>query len=155
LNYQTEAFDQDFEITGPVALCLDASIDIDDTNWIADLIDVDPDGNRMLLGTGYLKAQHRAIDESKTKPYAPAHPRLEPVPVPPGEIIRYAIQLMPVSNIFQKDHKLELIIRNQDDLLSKQGIWGVVMLPFMQDVTHTIHLGESHLLLPIIPNGKK
>lgn len=155
LSYQTEAFEQDFEVTGPVALYLDASIDIDDTNWIADLIDVYPDGNRMLLGTGYLKAQHRAIDESITKPYAPAHPRQEPIPVPPGQVIRYAIQLMPLSNIFQKGHKIELVVRNQDDLLSKLGIWGVIMLPFMRDVTHTIRFGESHLLLPVIPTGKK
>ena len=155
LTYQTEAFGQDFEVTGPVALYLDASIDIDDTNWIADLIDVDSDGNRMLLGTGYLKAQHRAIDESITKPYAPANPRQEPVPVPPGEVIRYAIQLMPLSNIFQKGHKMELVVRNQDDLLSKLGIWGVIMLPFMRNVTHKIHFGESHLLLPVIPTGKK
>jgi hypothetical protein len=155
LSYQTEAFEQDFEVTGPVALYLDASIDIDDTNWIADLIDVYPDGNRMLLGTGYLKAQHRAIAESITKPYAPAHPRQEPIPVPPGQVIRYAIQLMPLSNIFQKGHKIELVVRNQDDLLSKLGIWGVIMLPFMRDVTHKIHFGESHLLLPVIPTGNK
>jgi hypothetical protein len=62
---------------------------------------------------------------------------------------------MPLSNIFKKGHKMELVIRNQDDLLSKLGIWGVVMLPFMRDATHVIHFGESHLLLPVIPaNGK-
>ena len=60
------------------------------------------------------------------------HPRKEPVPVPPGEVIEYAIAMMPTATILQKGHTMELIIRNQDDLLSTQGIWGVYLLPFMQ-----------------------
>jgi len=47
---------------------------------------------------------------------------------------------------------MELVIRNQDDLLSRLGIWGVYMCPFMRTVTHTIHLGKSHLVLPVIPS---
>jgi hypothetical protein len=58
--------------------------------------------------------------------------------------------MMPTATIFQKGHAMELIIRNQDDLLSTQGIWGVYLLPFMQTVTHHIHVGHSHLLLPVI-----
>ena len=48
---------------------------------------------------------------------------------------------------------MELIIRNQDDLLSRLGTWGVYHLPFMRTVTHTIHFGKSHLLLPVIPSA--
>ena len=46
---------------------------------------------------------------------------------------------------------MELIVRNQDDLLSRLGTWGVYHLPFMRTVTHRIHFGKSHLLLPVIP----
>ena len=151
LRYSTGLLEKDMEVTGPIALYLEASIDQDDTNWMVDLVDVDPEGNRMLLSNGYLKAAHRAIDEDESKPYLPIHPRQEPVPVPPGEVIEYAISLMPVSNVFKKGHAIELIIRNQDDLLSKQGIWGVYMLPFMRKVTHNIYFGKSRLLLPLIP----
>ncbi len=64
------------------------------------------------------------------------------------------LAMMPTSNVFKKGHSLELIIRNQDDLLGRLGTWGVYMLPFMQTVTHQIHFGESHLLLPVIsPHG--
>ena len=151
LRYSTEPFEEDLEITGPIALYLEASIDHDDTNWMADLVDVDPEGKRTLLTNGYLKAAHRALDEEKSKPYLPVHPRREPVPVPKGKPVEYAISLMAVSNVFQKGHSMELIIRNQDDLLCKQGIWGVYMLPFMHRVTHVIHYGRSHLLLPVVP----
>ena len=50
-----------------------------------------------------------------------------------------------------KGSSLQLVIRNQDDVLSRLGTWGVYMLPFMQTVTHEIHFGESHLLIPYIP----
>lgn len=153
LKYRSAPVDEDMEIVGPVACHLEASIDIDDTNWMVDLIDVAPDGTRQLLSTGYLKAKFRALDEKKSKPWQPIHPRQEPVPVVPGEVGHYAIQMMPTANVFKRGHSIELVIRNQDDLLSRLGTWGVYMLPFMQTVTHTIHLGNSHVLLPLMPRA--
>jgi predicted acyl esterase len=143
----------DTEVTGPIALYLEATIDIDDTNWMADLVDVDPEGNRQWVSVGYLKAKFRALDESESKPYLPIHPRQDPVPVTPGKKTEYAISMMSTSVIFQKGHSMELIIRNQDDVLSRLGTWGTYMLPFMQTVTHNIHFGNSYLLLPVIPAG--
>jgi uncharacterized protein len=151
LTYQTAPFTKGTEITGPVALYLDAAIDKDDTNWMADLVMVAPDGKRQLLSNGWLKAAHRALDENKSKPYDPIHPRQDPVPVPRGKVVRYAIALLPTACVFGKGSSLQLVIRNQDDVLSRLGTWGVYMLPFMQTVTHEIHFGESHLLIPYIP----
>lgn len=150
LNYNTGPLDRDLEVTGPIALNLFASIDIDDTNWFADLVDVDPEGNRQLISSGGLKAKHRAVDEARSKPYYPIHPWAEPVPVPPGEILEYNMAMMPASCVFQKGHSMELIIRNQDDLMSRLAGWGVYHLPFMRTVTHEIYFGRSHLLLPVI-----
>ena len=151
LRYSTGPLEADMEVTGPLALYLEASIDIDDTNWMAELVDVDPQGDRQLISAGHLKAAHRALDANKSHPYLPIHPMQRPVPVPPGEVIEYAIAMMPTSNVFQKGHAVELVIRNQDDILSRLGTWGVYMLPFMRTVRHQIHFGKSHLLLPIIP----
>ena len=44
LKYTTGPLAVDIEVTGPIALYLEATIDIDDTNWMADLVDVDPEG---------------------------------------------------------------------------------------------------------------
>lgn len=154
LKYQSEPMEEEMEITGPVACHLDASIDIDDTNWMVDLIDVAPDGTRQLLSTGYLKAKFRALDEAKSKPWQPIHPRQEPVAIVPGEMNTYSIQMMPTANVFRKGHRVELVVRNQDDLLSRLGTWGVYMLPFMRTVTHTIHFGSSHVLLPLVPRAQ-
>ena len=141
-------------MTGPLALYLEAAIDIDDTNWMADLVDVDPKGNRQLVSSGYLKAAYRALDATKSLPYQPIHPRQDPVPVSPGEVVEYAIAMMPTSNVFRKGHSMELIVRNQDDLLSRLGTWGAYHLPFMRTVTHHIHFCKSHLLLPVIPASR-
>ena len=154
LRYSTGPLRKDTELTGPIALYLEASIDTDDTNWMADIIDVDPEGNRQLISLGYLKAKFRALDLSKSKPYLPVHPRQEPVPVPPDKHIEYAISMMPTSVVFQKGHSIELVIRNQDDIFSRLGTWGVYMLPFMQTVKHTVYFGNSHLLLPVIPASR-
>jgi predicted acyl esterase len=151
LRYSTGPLDKDLEVTGPLAFYLEASIDIDDTNWMVDLVDVDPKGNRQWLSVGYLKAAFRAVDKEKSKPYRPIHPRQEPVPVPAGKKTDYAIAMMPTSNVFRKGHSMELAIRNQDDLMGRLGLWGVYMLPFMRTVTHTIHFGKSYVFLPVIP----
>jgi predicted acyl esterase len=151
LSYSTGPLAEDTEITGPIALNLFASIDTDDTNWFADLVDVDPDGNRQLISSGGLKAAHRAVDEQRSTPYYPIHPWAEPVPVPQGEIIEYNVAMMPASCVFQKGHSIELIVRNQEDLLSRLALWGVHHMPLMRTVTHNIHFGKSHLLLPVIP----
>ena len=151
LTYRTEPLPHDIDITGYISLYLNASIDKEETNWMVDLMDVDPAGKRTLVSNGCLAAEHRALDEAMSKPYLPIHPRRDPVPVPVGEIIEYAIAIMPTSMIFKEGHSIELIIRNQDDLLSRLGAWGAHFLPHMQTVTHSIHFGESYLLLPVIP----
>lgn len=151
LRYATEPFVEDTEVIGEVVLHLDAAIDIDDTNWIGDVFDVDPEGNRFLISSGHLKAKFRACDEEKSLPYRPIHLRQEPVPVVPGQVNRYDIALTPTANVFQAGHRMEVVIRNQDDMLGTMAKNGVYLMPFMQTVTHTIHFGESHLLVPVIP----
>jgi putative CocE/NonD family hydrolase len=151
LAYRTGPLSQDLEITGYITLYLHASIDKSETNWMMDLVDVNPEGKKTLISNGYLAAEHRALDKAKSKPYLPIHLRKDPVPVPPGEVIEYAIPIVPTSTIIQKGHSIELIIRNQDDLLGRLGGWGVYFLPHMETVTHHIHFGKSHLLLPVIP----
>lgn len=115
---------EDMEVTGPVAFHLEAAIDIDETNWMVDLVDVAPDGGQQMLSQGYLKAKFRALDRDKSLPHMPVHPPQEPVPVKPGEVVSYAIQMMPTANVFKRGHLLQIIIHNQDDILSRLGTWG-------------------------------
>ncbi|MEW6663877.1 MAG: CocE/NonD family hydrolase [Thermodesulfobacteriota bacterium] len=157
LQYKTPPFSDDTEVTGPIALYLHMAIDTDDTNLMVDLMDVDVAGNEIPISRGYLKASHRETDETKSKPYKPFHPHTNPRPVIPGEINEYAVELMPVSNLFRSGHSLKLVIRSQDDLLhSRVGLWGLGHLPAARTVTHKIYRERGHqsyLLLPIIPKS--
>ncbi|MDH5696217.1 MAG: CocE/NonD family hydrolase, partial [Dehalococcoidia bacterium] len=91
LKYTTVPFVEPVEVTGPIALYIYASIDQENTNWIAILKDIAPDGSERELTRGWLKASHRAIDPGKSKPWSPYHIHINPEPVKPGKIYEYAI----------------------------------------------------------------
>ena len=152
LRYTTAPFDKDTEVTGHMVFRFDAAIDIDDTNWLIDIVDVSPKNERFVLGCGYLKAKFNTIDEEKSIDYYPCHKRQEPIPIVPGEINRYEIAICPTSSVFQKGHRMELIIHNQSDMMGRMAKNGVYWWPFMQTVKHTIYFGNSYLEVPIIPD---
>lgn len=157
VKYLSSPMTEDTEVTGPIALYLYASIDTDDTNWIVTLNDVSPHGAETILTGGWLKASHRAVDESKSKPWQPFHPHTESVPVVPGEICQYAIVIQPTSNVFKEGHSLKLEITSSD----YEGAYTHMKthfyhIPSSKITLHKIYHDKehpSHLLLPIIPKA--
>ncbi|ABW02323.1 CocE/NonD family hydrolase [Caldivirga maquilingensis] len=150
LNYYTDPFTEDTEIVGPTALHLEATIDQDDVNWMITVVDVSPDGSKQLMTEGWLRGSFRAIDENKSKPWAPVHKVQDPVPVPKGEKVKYDINLMPITWVIQKGHRIGVIIRTQDDMYSRLAIGGVYFLPRMVDTVVNLHLGpNSYIVLPV------
>jgi predicted acyl esterase len=114
LRYETEPLPRDLEVIGPLALRLFAAIDQDDTNWIVALKDVDPTGRDRELTRGFLKASHRELDPERSTPWEPYHPHLRAEPVPPGEVVEYAIGLSPTANVFRRGHRIALEITALD-----------------------------------------
>jgi predicted acyl esterase len=155
LAYTTPPFTEDVEVIGSAALHIHAMIDTDDTNWMVTVSDIDPDGKKSPLTTGWLKASHRELDEKKSKPWAPYHPHTRTVPVPPGEIIEYPIRIYPFSNVFCKGHCIEVEIKSLEAASDVN-----VMLPpesghlnSARATTHKIFRDiehQSYLLLPVI-----
>ena len=157
LKYLTAPFSQDVEVTGPMALYLYAEIDQRDTNWIITIKDVNPSNFETELTRGWLKASHRAVDESKSKPWQPYHPHLKPEPVTPGKIYEYPIEIRPTSNVFKKGHRIMLEIASMD-LPSYHRTQVTEGPPYhvcsSKTTQHKIYRDEGHLsymLLPIIP----
>ncbi len=163
VSYVTEPMNEDTEVTGPMSLYLYASIDTDDTNWMVGLSDVAPDGSEVDLSRGWLKASHRAFDESKSKPWLPYHPHTNPEPVVPGEIYEYAIEISPISNMFKIGHCIKLKISCMDHSRIPFPLSiGSTHLPYhmcsSRTTTHKIYHDRehpSHLLLPIISRKGK
>lgn len=176
LRYMTDPLPCDMMIAGPSELVLYADIDQEDTNWIAVLSDVGPDvsvqsareGERDVpsdlpereLTRGWLKASHRAVDESRSKPGRPWHPltREASRKVTPGKIEEYRIEIMATANVFRKGHRICLDITSMDVPTGIGGATNAEYVPYhvcsSKTVVHRIHHGArhpSHLLLPIVP----
>ncbi|MCK5429203.1 MAG: CocE/NonD family hydrolase, partial [Anaerolineales bacterium] len=115
LKYTTYAFTEDVEVTGPIALYLQASLSTDDANWIAAIYDVHPDGSTTPASKGWLKASHRELDEAKSRPHLPVHSHTRSVPVEPGKLYEYAIEMGATANVFKSGHKMQLVIKGQDN----------------------------------------
>jgi predicted acyl esterase len=164
LQYLTPPLKRDTEVTGPMALTLYASIDQDDTNWLVSLRDVHPDGTETEPTKGCLKASHRAVDESASKPYEPYHPHTDPEPVEPGKIYEYAIALAPTSYVFKAGHRIRLVIYSMDHAVSRDwklapasigrshSPWHICSAKTTLHKIHHDAQHPSHLLLPIIPD---
>lgn len=152
VKYTTEPFAEDMEVTGPIALYFHASLTTEDANWIVHIEDIAPDGSETVISKGWLKASHRELDESKSKPYKPFHPHTRSLPIAPGRIYEYAIDIRETSNVFKAGHKLQLVIKGQDAPWDDFFIFYHVTN--MKQTQHTIyHTPEyaSYLVLPVIP----
>jgi len=156
IKYTTTSLTEDVEVTGPSALYLYASLDTEDTDWMVEIRDVDTSGTEKLVSMGWLKASHREIDDSKSLPYQPFHPHTGSIPIKPGEIYEYAIEIRETSMVFKAGHKIQLVIKGQDAPWEGKEYFRDVFwhLPRRKETQHTIyHTPEypSYLLLPIIP----
>ena len=156
LRYATAPLAQDTEVTGPMALTLYGSISGTDTNWIVEVEDLAPDGKATRVSIGWLKASHREMDESKSKAYQPFHPHTRALPVTPGRVERYAIEIRETSYVFKAGHSLQLRVKAQD--APWEGASYVYRLSLHlaphEEMRHTVyHTPEypSCLLLPVIP----
>lgn len=160
LSYSTEVLTEDLEITGPIAFHLYASFSSDDADWIVKITDVSPDGSHCVLSRGWLKASHKELDFSKSKPWKPYHPHTRSVPIVPGEINEYAIEIQPIANLFKRGHKLKLEIWGCDYPLPEDGLDPMLSYPAfahlpnpketLHSVYHTLKY-QSYLLVPVIP----
>jgi predicted acyl esterase len=177
LRYVSEPLAHDLLIAGPIVLNLFAAIDQDDTNWIVTLKDLGPDasvqtvreGERRLppmpereLTRGWLKASHRALDPARSRPWRPWHPltRAAALPVVPGEINEYAIEILATANLFRRGHRIAIEIASMDLPTGVGGATNAEYVPYhicsSRTTVHRIFhdaAHPSHLLLPIIPSA--
>ncbi|MBI9013103.1 MAG: CocE/NonD family hydrolase [Clostridiales bacterium] len=150
ISYTTESMEEDMEITGPIALHLNAALDVDDANFAIYLFDVSEDGHMRLLTTGSLRASHRGIITEKTTDYNIFHNHTKKVPVTPNEVNRYSIEIITTSMVIKKGHKVKMLIKNTNPSYFSS----MLITPDERDITYSIEVGKenpSYLLLPVIP----
>jgi putative CocE/NonD family hydrolase len=145
LCYTTDTLDQPLEVTGPISLVIHVVSSALDTDFIAKLIDVHPDGRAMFVTEGALRARYRKSTA-------------EPSLLVPGEIYELRVELWGTSNVFLPGHRLRLEITSSDfphfDRNTNSGgdIGHETEDDFVLAVNRIYH-GPSHpsrLILPII-----
>lgn len=159
LTYRTSRMPMPTEITGPIELHLWASIDATDANFIVKISDIMPDGTpHPLLRYGSLRASH-PLDESKSQIGRPVHDNSVSIPVTPGEIREYVIEINPTSIIIPPGHMLELEITSMNPNACHTESWtgkvgNMNVIPTNTTTSYKIYRDNnrpSYILLPIIP----
>jgi uncharacterized protein len=148
LIYTSEPLQEELEVTGPVKVVLYASSNAVDTDFVAKLVDVLPDGTALNMAEGIVRARYRD---------SLAQPSL----MKPGEVYRFEIDLVGTSVAFQRGHRMRVHVTSShfpqfDRHPNTGGTFGTA--DKVQVATQTIyHDAErpSHILLPVIPPRHK
>ncbi|MBN1643827.1 MAG: CocE/NonD family hydrolase [Dehalococcoidales bacterium] len=147
LCYTTPELKQDVEVTGPVKLHLFASTSTRDTDFVAKLCDVHPDGSSYNVVDGWIRAKYRK---------GIMHPEL----VEPGKTYEYTIDLAHTSMLFKAGHRIRLVITSSnfpriDRNMNTGNAFGVdkTGIPAVQTIFHEPD-AASYIDLPVIPSGK-
>lgn len=144
LCYTTESLKEDREVTGPVKLILYASSDAVDTDFMAKLIDVHPNGFCQRLCDGAVRARYRQ------------GPR-KAILMEPGTVYQFEIDMWSTSQVFKAGHAIRLEVSSSAfpkfdrNLNTGDNIGtGTRMVTAENRVWHSTE-HPSRLVLPIIP----
>lgn len=74
------------------------------------LSDVRPDGNEMLVQSGWLRASGRALDPAASTPLRPYHPFTAPVPLRAGTLTEVRVEIGPFAHAFRAGSRLRLSV---------------------------------------------
>jgi putative CocE/NonD family hydrolase len=145
LVYTSDALDQAAEVTGPIRVTLFAASSAPDTDFMAKLIDVWPDGFAQRLCDGMVRARFR---EGMDKPQL----------IEPGRVYAYTIDCWNTSQLFKAGHRIRIEItssafpkfarnHNTGEPLGKETKVRIADQKVYHDAEHA-----SFVLLPIVPD---
>ena len=172
---------QGTEITGPVSAKLWISSSTSDADLFLILRAFNDEGDEILfegandpktpMSQGWLRASHRELDLSKSKPWAPFHKHVSQEPLKPGQIYELDIEIWSTCLALPAGYRLALTVKgcDFDHGLEPVEMGGRIMKgsgPFRHDQPLdrpteifanqvTLYTGANYpssILLPIIPS---
>lgn len=114
LTWKTPVFSSARTIAGPTQLHLVASSSAKDTDWVAKLSDVAPDGTESIISEGYLRASQREVDPSRSSAGSPYHTHDAVQPLTPGKFYAYDIGIWPTAYKVEAGHRLSMRLTTYD-----------------------------------------
>jgi putative CocE/NonD family hydrolase len=155
LVYDTPELTEGVEIVGPITARLFAATSSRDTDWMARLVDVHPDGRALFLAEGVMRARHRDPEQNGA-----FNPRKLST-IEPNQAYEYTIDFWrPTGNVFARGHRIRIEISSSYYpyylLNPNTGEDNIGLAREFQTAKQTIyHDAErpSHVILPVIPVG--
>ena len=148
LNFTTNPFETEMEMTGHPIMDLYVSVDATDATVFCYVEDVAPDGSVTYVTEGQFRPMHRkVITGSDYKYVGPFHSYREAdiMPLKSGETVRLQFDLLPISYLFKKGHQLRVSIAGCDD--------GHFDLPVDKPEIITVNFSDeypSQIIIPVI-----
>lgn len=143
LVYTTAPIDHDVDVVGQLRLVLFASSSAVDTDFVARLSDVFPDGRAIQLQNGLLRARYRNLEG-------------EPELLEPGKVYRFEIDMWSTANRFKAGHRIRIDISSADfprfERHSNRAGESVQPICASQIIYHD-KVRASHLILPVVSGG--
>ena len=144
LRFATPPLQQEVEVTGHIRLKLYAASTARDTDFVAKLLDIWPNGFAQELCYGIVRARYRESFEN-------------PSLIEPGTVFEYDIAINPTSNVFKRGHRIRLDVSSSDfpnfDRNHNTGgndYADATLIAARQTVLHDA-ARPSHVILPLIP----
>ena len=130
LVFDSPPLAEGFELSGPLRVTLFAATSAEDTDFVATLDDVYPDGYAHLVQQGIVRARYHTPGRDE--------------PVVPGAVVEYEIDLWAAGYVVAAGHRLRLEISSSefdryDRNLNVYETWGTATRPVI--ARQTIHLG--------------
>lgn len=146
LVYSTSPLDHDVEVTGPITVHLWATSSAPDTDFVARLVDVYPDGYAMNLTDGIIRTRYRGFMQGEA-----------PSLIEPEKAYEYTIDLWATSNVFKAGHCIRLDVTssnfprwdrnpNTGHALGADAELAIAHQTILHDADHA-----SYVELPVIP----
>jgi hypothetical protein len=114
LTWRTTPAKQPRRLVGPIQLHLVASSTADDTDFVARLCDVAPDGSETVITEGALRASHRALDPGRSTVGSPYHLDRHPKPLTPGKLTTLDVAIIPTAYELAPGHELQVRVTTDD-----------------------------------------
>jgi len=161
LTWRTAPAAQAMRLTGPIALHLAAASSATDTDFVARLSDVAPDGSETVITEGALRASHRSLDRRRSTIGSPYHRDDRPVALTPGRTYGFDIAVIPTAYQLAPGHALQLRITTDDFPtrlpatiafdVDNPAATRITPLPPAVNTIHEGGAAASWLLLPLAP----
>jgi putative CocE/NonD family hydrolase len=146
LVFTSDPLTKPIEVTGPMSATLWAATDATDTDWNIMLLDVFPDGHAERVQDGVARARFRQGYDRE-------------VPLTPGSVEKYDIDLWFTSRVFAPGHRLRVTVSSalfpKYDRNLNTGGNNERDTEFLVAHQRLLHDAEhpSHVTLPVIPRS--